>query len=96
LRIVFVGSWKTEVDEQPVAEILRNVSVIPTDDLGAGLLIGAHDLAKVFRVELCRKSRGLHKIAEHNGELASLGFGRTLWLEWAELVLGGEVVGGWF
>jgi hypothetical protein len=95
LRVVFVGTREAEVDEQPVAEILRNVSVVPADDLGAGLLVGAHDLAQVLRVELRRERSGLHQVTKHHGELAAFGVGHTLWLEWADLVVGGEVLGEW-
>jgi hypothetical protein len=34
-----------EVDQQSIAEILRDMPLIAGDHLGAGLLIGAHDLA---------------------------------------------------
>jgi hypothetical protein len=52
LGIVFVGLRIAKIDQQAIAEILGNGSVKVLDDCSAGGLIGAHNLAQVFRVEL--------------------------------------------
>jgi hypothetical protein len=59
-----------EVDEQTVAEVLRDMPLIAGDHFGTRLLIGAHDLAQVFWVELAGQHRGIHQVAEQDRELA--------------------------
>ena len=61
-----------EVDQQAVAEILRDMPLKAGDHLGAGLLMSPDDLAQVFRVELTGKSRGVHQVAEQHGKLAGV------------------------
>jgi hypothetical protein len=53
--VVLVGLRMAEVDQQPVAEVLRDVAGLALDRLGRGLLIGAHDAAQVFWVEALRE-----------------------------------------
>jgi hypothetical protein len=66
LRIVLMGAWVAKVDEQAIAEILRYVPVKALDDLGGGLLIGAHHLAQVFGVELLAQTGGVNQVAEQD------------------------------
>jgi hypothetical protein len=64
LGVIFVREGVAEVDEQPIAEILRNMPLKAGDHFGARGLIGLHHLAQFFRIELARKTRGVHEIAE--------------------------------
>jgi hypothetical protein len=57
LGLVFVRQGVAEVDQQAVAEVLRDMPLIPGDDLGTGVLIGSYHLAPLFRVELARQRR---------------------------------------
>jgi hypothetical protein len=50
--IIFVCDGIAKVDEQTVAEILGNVSVVSLDYLFTGLLILSHDLTQFFRIKL--------------------------------------------
>ena len=50
--IIFVCDGIAKVDEQTVAEILGNVSVVPLDYLRTGLLILSHDLTQFFGIKL--------------------------------------------
>jgi hypothetical protein len=52
LRIVFVGLRIAKIDQQTIAKQLGYVPVKAPNDLGADSLIGAYDLAQVFRIEL--------------------------------------------
>ena len=52
LGIVFMGLRIAKVDQQPIAEILCDVSFKAIDDRSTGLLIGPHNLAQLFGVEL--------------------------------------------
>ena len=70
LRIIFVGLGIAEVDEQTIAEILRDMPVKAGDHLGAGVLIGPHHLAQVFGVKLCRERGRTDQVTEEHGELA--------------------------
>ena len=73
LRIVFMRLGIAKVDEQAIAEILRNVPLQTLDHRGACGLVGADDLTAGLRVELARQGRGVHQIAEQHRELTALG-----------------------
>jgi hypothetical protein len=45
------------------------------DDLGAGVLIGAYDLPKLFRVKLRRECGRADQVTEEDGELAAFRLG---------------------
>ena len=67
--IVFMGRGVAKIDQQPIAEILGDMALVVLDDLGSGLLVGAHHRAQVFRVELAGELRGAHQVAEQHREL---------------------------
>ena len=69
--IVFVRHRPAKVHQQAIAEILRDVARVLVNDLGRGRLVGAHDLAQVFGVELLGEFRGVGEVTEHDGELAA-------------------------
>ena len=52
LRIVFVGSGKAKVDEQPITEVLGDIPVKALDNLSTGGLIGLHHFTEVLWIEL--------------------------------------------
>jgi hypothetical protein len=72
-----MGQGVTEVDQQAIAEVLGNKALTASDHLGAGLLIGPHHLAPLFRVELARERGRVHEVAEQDRELATVGLRRT-------------------
>ena len=76
LRIVFVGLRIAKVDEQAVAQILRDRPGKALDDGGAGGVVGTQHLAQVFGIELPGEAGRVGQIAEHHGELAAFGVGR--------------------
>jgi hypothetical protein len=71
-----------EVDEQAIAEILRDMPVKAGNHLGAGVLIRPHHLTQVFRVELACEGSRVRQVTKQHGELPAFGVQR----------LGGE---GW-
>jgi hypothetical protein len=73
LSVIFVGLGVAEIDEQPIAEVLRNMPLKAGDHLGAGVLIGPHHLAEVFRIELAGEGGGVDQVTEQHGELAAFG-----------------------
>ena len=75
LRLVLVGTRPAEEGEHPVAEKLGDVAFVPGDSAGRRVLIAAHHLAQVFRVEPAREFRRADQVAEHDRELPALGFG---------------------
>ena len=75
LHIIFVGHWIAKVDQQPIAQILRNVSFIAADHLGTNLLIGAHHLAQLFGVESLRERGRAHQVTEYHRQLTALSLG---------------------
>jgi hypothetical protein len=52
LRIILMRPGIAKIDQQPIAEILRNIPVIALNHRGAGLLIGPHHVAPLFRIQL--------------------------------------------
>ena len=73
--IVFMGRGVAKIDQQPIAEVLGDMALIVLDDLGRGLLVGAHHGAQVFRVELAGELRGAHQVTEQHRELPAFRFG---------------------
>ena len=53
--IVFMGRGVAKIDQQPIAEILGDMARVVLDDLGRGLLVGAHHRAQVFGVCAARR-----------------------------------------
>ena len=77
LGVIFMRQGVAEVDQQAIAEILGDMPLKAGDHLGAGVLIGPHHLAQVFRIELTGKSRGVHQVTEQHGELAAFRLWRS-------------------
>ncbi len=75
--IVFMGRGVAKIDQQPIAEVLGDMALVLLDDLGRGLLVGAHHRAQVFGVELAGELRGAHQVTEQHRELAAFGLRRT-------------------
>ncbi len=91
LGIIFMGARVAKVDEQTIAEILRDVPLKALDDLGGGLLIGAHYMTQVFGVELLAQPGGVDQIAEQHRQLPSFGFRSATSERWER---GCSAVGG--
>ena len=73
--IVFMGRGVAKIDQQPIAEVLGDMALVVLDDLGRGLLVGAHHGAQVFGVELAGELRGAHQVTEQHRELPPFRFG---------------------
>ena len=73
LSIIFMRLGVAEVDEQAIAQILRDMALEAGDHFGAGLLIGPHHLAPVFGVELAGEGGGVDEVTEQDGQLAAFG-----------------------
>ena len=65
-----MGGGIAKIDQQPIAEVLGDMALVGLDNLGSGLLVGAHDRTQVFRVELAGELRGAHQVAEHHSQLS--------------------------
>jgi hypothetical protein len=70
-----VGIGVAEIGQHAVAHELGDVALEALDHAGAAVLVGANDLPQVFRVQGGRHGGRAHQVAEHHGELTSLGFG---------------------
>jgi hypothetical protein len=44
-----------KIDQHPIPEVLGNIAVILVHHRGTGLIVGAHYLAVVFRVQVPRQ-----------------------------------------
>ena len=78
LSVVFVRLGIAKVHQQPIAQILRNISVKVLDHRGAGLLVRLHHVAPVFRIELPSQTGRVYQVAEQHRELAAFGLWRRL------------------
>jgi len=76
--IVFVREGIAEVDEEPIAKILGDVTVEPGDHFATCLLIRPHNVPELFRIEPARERGRVHEIAEEDRQLPPLGIG-GLW-----------------
>jgi hypothetical protein len=72
LRIIFVGDWITKVYQQPITQMLRDMSLEAANRLGTHLVIDAHHFSQLFGVELFGESGGAYQIAKHDSELPPL------------------------
>jgi hypothetical protein len=77
LRIIFVCPGIAKVDEQAIAEVLRNMPLKAGDHLGTDVLIGPHHLTQILRVELTGEHSRLHQVTKQHGELTAFSVGRT-------------------
>ena len=69
LRIVLVRLRIAKVHQKAVTKVLRDVAVKALDHVGAGGLIGAHDLTVVFRIELSGQEGRVYQITKQHREL---------------------------
>jgi hypothetical protein len=76
LRVVFVRLWVAKVDEQAVAQILRDMPLKAGDHLGTGVLISADHLAQLFRIKPAGERGRVHQVTKQDGELAAFRLGR--------------------
>ena len=70
--IILMRLGIAEIHEEPITKILCDIPVIAFNDGSTGVLIGTHDLAILFRVELLRQCSRIDQITEHHCQLATL------------------------
>jgi hypothetical protein len=76
--VVLVRLRIAEVHEQPIAEGLCDVPAELGDRLAADLLIRAHHLTHLFRIDPCRELGRTDQVAKQYGHLAALTGGRLV------------------
>ena len=76
LGVVLVCGRIAEIGEHAIAQILRDHAAEALDLAGAARLEGADHLALLLRIEPRRERARADHVAEHDGELATLGGGR--------------------
>ena len=97
LGVIFVRLGVPEVDQEAIAEILGDMPLKAGDHLGAGLLIGPHHLAQVFRIELTGEHGRVHQVTEQHGELAAFRLRGTMFGSGGLFWQGGDVLlEGWW
>ena len=72
LGIVLMRLRVAEIGQHAVAQELGDVALEALDHPRAAVLIGAHDLAQVLRIETGREPGRIDQVDEHDGELAAL------------------------
>jgi hypothetical protein len=68
-----VGLGIPEVNQDPIAHVLRYEAPEALHGLRNALLIGRNDLAEVCRVHPRGQGRGANQVGEHHCDLAALG-----------------------
>ena len=76
LRIILVGQGVAKIDQQSIAEILRDMALKTLDHCRAGRLISAHHLAQLFRVKTRRQCRRVDQVTKQHRQLAPFGLWR--------------------
>ena len=69
--IVFVRGGEAEVDQQTVAEVLRDVAVVLADHVARDALVVNDNLAKLFGIQTPGEGSGVHEVAEQHGDVAA-------------------------
>src|SRR6516165_11033138 len=75
LGIMLVGLGIAEIGEHAVTHVLGHETTGLGDYLGAPSVISADDLPQLLGVEPGRQCGGADEVAEHDRNLAALGFG---------------------
>jgi hypothetical protein len=73
LSVRLIGSRPAKIDQDAVSHEASNETTLSLHGRCNERLVGADHLQQVFRVELCRKCSGADQIAEHHGNLPTLG-----------------------
>ena len=73
LGVMFVRQRITEIDEQTVTHVFRDVPAVALHDLRATTMIGGDQRAQIFDIELGGQGSRPDQIAEQQGELAAFG-----------------------
>ena len=71
--VVLLGMRIAEIDQDAVADIAGDIAAEVGRDVAGRAAIGEDDGGQVFGVELLRKRRGAHQVAEHHRNLPPLG-----------------------
>jgi hypothetical protein len=95
LGVIFVRQRVAEVDEQAIAEILGDMPVIARNHPGAGVLIGPHHCAQLFRVQLAGEHGRVYQVTEQHRELATFRIRGTYGCRWGDGIPGGVVCLRW-
>ena len=82
--VVLMRARPAEVHRQPVAQVLRDHALVVRHHLGAGLLVGLHQRAQVFRVQPLRQRGRADHVAAQHGELATLGRAGSRGTRWRQ------------
>ena len=71
--VIVVGERIAEVNQQTVAQVLRNMTVVSAHNRRADLVVASNEFAELLRVELACQDSRLGEVAKHDGELPTLG-----------------------
>ncbi len=84
LGVVLMRLGPTEIDEDPVAQQLGDITPVVIDRASSQALIGAQNLAQILRIEALAERGGTHQVDEHHGQLPPLGLsGSGAFIEFA-------------
>jgi len=64
-----MGRGVSKIDQQPIAQVLRNMTGVVLHDLGCGLLVGTYHSTPVFGIELAGELCGAHEVTKQHREL---------------------------
>ncbi len=73
-RIVLMGAWPTKKRHQPVAGIVRNLTVVSGDCRATDFPIGVDQRSKIFGIQFFRELGRPYEITEHHCDLTDFRF----------------------
>src|SRR5262245_39128090 len=73
LCVIFMGMGIAKIDQETIAKILGDVTLIALNHLRTGGLIGTNHVPVVFGIKLAGELGGVHEVTKHDRELPSFG-----------------------
>jgi hypothetical protein len=71
LGVIFMCHGVAKIHQHAIAQVLGHIAIKALHHLGTGLVVGADNLAVVFRVQVPRQSGRVHQITEQHREAAA-------------------------
>ena len=71
LGVVFMRHRIAKIHQHAIAKVLGHIAVKALNHLGTGLMVGAHHLPEVFRVQVPRQPGRVDQVTEQHREAAA-------------------------
>src|SRR5262245_27106773 len=72
--VIFVSQGIAKIDQETIAKILGDVTLIALNHPSTGGLIGTNHVPVVFGIKLAGELGGVHEVTKHDGKLTAFSF----------------------